>query len=246
MLHTPTGTARRAVGVLAACLAAASLAACAAGSVATPTASLAQDTPAATDSPATSQLPTETAAVTARLETPQAVTPSPAAETAAASEPPGGGGTTTGGDIPDNAVFLHYKDKANGFNVDYVEGWQVSPTADGVSIRDKDSSEIVQVVPGTVDATGYITGTDLPALQATDGYKLKSQDTVKLNGTQVDHIQYDQLAPPDPVTNKRVSSLVDRYYFVGANGLGVLTMSTPKGVDNVDAFRQMAQSFTWR
>jgi hypothetical protein len=191
-------------------------------------------------------LPTESTGVTAAAsETAPAAIQSIAAEPTVASEP-AGGGTTTGGDIPDNAVFLHYKDKTNGFNVDYVEGWQVSPTTDGVAIRDKDSSEIVKIVPGTLDVTGYLDNTDLPALQTTDGYRFLSQDTVVVNGTPVTHVQYQQLAQPDPVTNKRVPSLVDRYYFVGSNGLGVLSMSTPKGVDNVDAFRQMAQSFTWR
>jgi hypothetical protein len=38
---------------------------------------------------------------------------------------------------------------------------------------------------------------------------------------------------------------VDRYYVPGANGLAIVSLSTPKGVDNVDAFRQMIESFKW-
>ncbi|MEA2621475.1 MAG: hypothetical protein QOH61_385 [Chloroflexota bacterium] len=166
--------------------------------------------------------------------------------TAAASvEPEGTGGTTTGGDVPDNAVFLTYKDTNRGFSIQYVEGWQVTPTSDGVDIRDKDSRETVQVVPPVSDIAAYINGTDLPSLQQTDGFQLVKQDTVKVSGKPIDHLSYKQLSPPDPVTGKRQQSIVDRYYVPGTNGMAIVTLSTPEGVDNVDAFRQMIESFTW-
>jgi hypothetical protein len=94
--------------------------------------------------------------------------------------------------------------------------------------------------------TAYVSGTDLPALQQTDGYKLLTQDTVKIHGAQINHLQYEQLSPPDPVTNKRIPSLVDRYYLSSASGLAVISLSTPRKVDNVDAFKQMVESFTWK
>jgi hypothetical protein len=47
------------------------------------------------------------------------------------------------------------------------------------------------------------------------------------------------------VTGKSVASTVDRYYVPGAGSLAVVTLSTPTGVDNVDAFRQMIESFRW-
>lgn len=165
---------------------------------------------------------------------------------AASAEPDASGGTTTGGDIPDNAVFLTYHDAAHPFSIDYVEGWQVTPTGDGVVIRDKDSSETVQILASASDLTAYINATDLPALQATDGYKLMTRDTRKIHGTQIDHLQYEQLSPADPVTNKRIPSLVDRYYIAGAAGLAVISLSTPRKVDNVDAFKQMVDSFGWK
>jgi hypothetical protein len=42
-----------------------------------------------------------------------------------------------------------------------------------------------------------------------------------------------------------VPSTVDRYYVPGPTGLAIVSLATPKGVDNVDAFRQMIESFTW-
>jgi len=157
-----------------------------------------------------------------------------------------GGGSTTGGDIPDNAVFLTYTDATHAFSIVYVEGWQVTPSSDGVTIRDKDSIETVQVVPSVSDVASYISSTDLPALQALPGVTIDSQDTVGVNGQQLSHIAYHAPAPPDPVTGKQVQSTIDRYYVPGPNGqLAVVTLSTPVGVDNVDAFREMIKSFAW-
>jgi hypothetical protein len=156
-----------------------------------------------------------------------------------------GGGTTTGGDIPDNAVFLKYTDAAHHFSIQYVEGWQVTPGSDGVVMRDKDSSEIVQVVPQVSDVATYVTSVDLPQLQALAGFTLDKQDIVTVNGVQLSHIVYHAPSPPDPVTGKQIPSTIDRYYVPGPNGFAIISLSTPDGVDNVDAFRQMINSFTW-
>ncbi len=155
------------------------------------------------------------------------------------------GDTTVGGDIPDNAVFLTYSDASHRFSVQYVEGWQVSPSSTGVQIRDKDSSETIDVQKAVTDVAAYILQTDLPALESKSDFVLKKQDTVTIKGKPYMHLAYGILSPPDPVTAKRVPSTVDRYYVSGPAGLAVISLSTPDGVDNVDAFRQMIESFTW-
>ena len=160
-------------------------------------------------------------------------------------EPIDSGGSTTGGDIPDNAVFLTYRDGSHGFSIEYVEGWQVTPTIEGVLIRDKDSSETVTVVAPVTDIPAYISSTDLPSLQGLPGYTFVSQDTVKVGGVQLNHVVYHAASPPDPVTGKEVPSTIDRYYIPGSAGLAIVTLSTPDGVDNVDAFRTMIGSFNW-
>ena len=167
-----------------------------------------------------------------------------AVEPSASQEPDTGTGTTTG-DVPDNAVFLTYKDPTLGFSIQYVEGWQVTRDPGGVTIRDKDSSELVQVVPPQSDVAGYVSGTDLPALRQQTGFSLIRQDTVRVGTKSFIHLVYDIPSPPDPVTGKQVPSAVDRYYVPGPSGLAVVSLSTPKGVDNVDAFRQMIESFKW-
>jgi hypothetical protein len=186
-------------------------------------------------SPSTVAAPSESAAGSA----------SPAPSENASQEPDTGAGTATG-DVPDNAVFLTYSDPALGFSIQYVEGWQVRKAADGVIIADKDSSETVKVVSGVSDVAAFVSGTDLPGLTATTGFKLNKQDSVKIGGQSLVHLAYRIPSPPDPVTGKQVPSTVDRYYVPGASGLAVVTLSTPNGVDNVDAFRQMIESFRWK
>ncbi len=187
------------------------------------------------------------AAPTASLGTTATPAPSvasvPAAAPSPASQEPDSG--PAAGDVPDNAVFLNYKDTAHGFSIQYVEGWLVTPTTDGVGIRDKDSSELVQVVAPQADVAGYVSGTDVPALRAEAGFKLLKQDTVSVKGQDLVHLTFEIPSPPDPVTGKQVPSTVDRYYVPGSTGLAMVSLSTPKGVDNVDAFRQMIESFKW-
>jgi hypothetical protein len=197
---------------------------------------------------AVSPSPAGTAAITA---TPGAATAAPAGATASAAAAstdtpaPETGGGTTSGDIPDNAVFLTFHSANPTFSIQYVEGWQVTPQAGGVVIRDKDSSETVATVAPPADVPGYVATTDLPALRALPGFKLVKQDTVKVGSATYVHLVYDVPAPPDPVTGKQVPSTVDRYYVPGPTALAVVSLSTPNGVDNVDAFRQMIQSFAW-
>jgi hypothetical protein len=175
--------------------------------------------------------------------------PDPSADASAApgdSQAPDAGGGTTVGDVPDNAVFLTYQQASLGFSIQYVEGWQVTTQADGVVVHDKDSSEAVTVVAPTSDVAAYISSTDLPALQGQTGFKLIKQDTVKVGSSSYHHLVYHVLSPADPVTGKQVPSSVDRYYVPGTSQLAIVSLSTPDGVDNVDAFRQMIESFKWK
>jgi hypothetical protein len=164
--------------------------------------------------------------------------------TASTTPAPESGGRTSSGDIPDNAVFLTFRGGQPAFGIQYVEGWQVTRLKDGVVIRDKDSSETVEIRP-TADVAGTISAVDLPALGVEQGFQLIRQDVVKVGAGSYSHLEYHILAPADPVTGKRVPSTVDRYYVPGPSALAVISLSTPDGVDNVDAFRQMIESFTW-
>ena len=200
---------------------------------------------AAVSAPAAGPVVTRGPTATASSATTDPTESTPPEAIPSQSQAPDTGGGTSHGDIPDNAVFLTYHGTNPAFSIQYVEGWQVSRQPDGVVIRDKDSSETVSIVAPQADVPGYVASMDLPALQAQPPFKLIKQDTVKVDGSSYVHLVFHLPAPPDPVTGKQVPSTIDRYYVPGPNGLAIVSLSTPDGVDNVDAFRQMIQSFRW-
>jgi hypothetical protein len=57
---------------------------------------------------------------------------------------------------------------------------------------------------------------------------------------------YSRFSAPDPVTGKRLRIVIDRYEFAHGGKVAVVDLATPVGVDNVDAYRMISQSFQWQ
>jgi hypothetical protein len=55
-----------------------------------------------------------------------------------------------------------------------------------------------------------------------------------------------RLGNPNPVTGKRPQLIIDRYVYGRAGRVAVLDLATPRGVDNVDAYRLISHSFRWQ
>jgi hypothetical protein len=114
-----------------------------------------------------------------------------------------------------------------------------------VAITDKDSAETVAVVTGNTHPQAMARA-DLSRLtRGSKSFHLISSRVEALPAGPSVRAQYRTLSPKDPVTGKRVPVLVDRYYISGHGKEAVLTLQTPRGVDNVDAFRLIAHSFRW-
>src|SRR5437879_8008192 len=58
-------------------------------------------------------------------------------------------------------------------------------------------------------------------------------------------VTYITESRPNQVTGKRVELHVDRYYLWKNGRIAVVDLGTPVGVDNVDAYRLMIESFRW-
>jgi hypothetical protein len=222
------------------------VAACSSGPSAASGAAGATVTPVAPASSSLGAFPAASAPVASSPTGASSAPPSDPASGPVASETPEpqGGSGAASGDVPDNAVFLTYRDAVQRFAIQYVESWQVRTAADGVRISDKDSSEIVDVVSAGDAAAA--SAADLAALRALPGFSLVRHDRVKVNALTLDHLVYHLPSDPDPVTGKQVATTVDRYAVPGHGVVAFVALSTPDGVDNVDAFRQMIESFAWR
>ncbi len=175
---------------------------------------------------------------------PQSTQPSSAASTTATPET--ANDASPSGDIPDNATFLTYQGPK--YSLQYVEGWARESLAnDGVRFADKDSFVSVTLAPvpsGNILQYASAQGA-LDSAQEFQQFKKTATKAATLPAGQAALLTFQGLAAPDPVTGKRVTLDVNRYYIMGTKSLAILTEATPSGVDNVDAFAQIAQSFSW-
>ena len=161
----------------------------------------------------------------------------------AAASPTAGdtpGTVPAGGDIPDNVVWLNYA--GSGFSIQYPEGWVRNATANGVTFSDKDSAIAVTVKSGPAPTKDSVTSD----VRAIAGAKITAvaHDMALPAGGAI-KLTYEVDGAPDPVTGKKPHLTVDRYVINGPGHTAVLDLGAQVGVDNVDAYLQIAKSFKW-
>ncbi len=120
------------------------------------------------------------------------------------------------GDIPDNQTFLLFSDPTAGYSIRYPEGWARRGSGADVTFQEKANAIHIVVRKGAPHGK--------PGVKST----------------------YTRLSAPDPVTGKRLRLVIDRYEYGSKGKVAVLDLATPVGVDNVDAYRMISQSFEWR
>jgi len=144
------------------------------------------------------------------------------------------------GDIPDNQAFVVLTDPAAGYSIKYPEGWAQSGGGKRVVIRDKNNIIRVLVRPGGLPTAAAVSR-ELAGVRvetAPASHRLPSGRAVK--------VVYSTQSAPNAVTGKRVTLVVDRYYLAHGAKQAIVDLGTPQGVDNVDAYRLMIESFRWR
>jgi hypothetical protein len=146
------------------------------------------------------------------------------------------------GDIPDNQVFLTFRNAAAGYSMKYPEGWAQQGFGKQVTFRDKNN--IVRIVIGNGPAPSEArVRSDVRALTGASVQSPPKRMT--LAGKPAFKVSYSTESAANPVTGKRVKLVVDRYYLWKGGRTAVVDLGTPVGVDNVDAYRLMTESFRW-
>jgi hypothetical protein len=151
------------------------------------------------------------------------------------------------GDIPDNQAFVAYSPPSADYSVKVPEGWARSAAGGAVTFTDKLNS--IRMEEGA--ATGGPSAaaarrTELPQLaKQAKGFKPGSVSVVKRTSGPAVRITYLATSLPDPVTGKTRTNAVERYLFVRNGKEVVLTLSGPKGADNVDPWKLVTDSLTW-
>jgi hypothetical protein len=151
------------------------------------------------------------------------------------------------GDIPDNQVFVRFSPDGSDFSVRVPEGWARSTVGTAVSFTDKLNTIQMQELPaGPALNVKAAKQTELPKLAHTvKGFKPGTVTTVTRPAGHAVRITYLATAKPNPVTGKGGTNAVERYVFFHNGKELVLTLSGPKGADNVDPWRIVTSSVRW-
>ncbi len=163
------------------------------------------------------------------------------------AEAPSDAQSAATGDIPDNQAFLTFTDPSAGYSIRYPEGW--TRTSGSSEVTFKDRANVINVAVATAAAP-------TPAAAAAAVARMRSTDPtiaaggapqrVTIDGSPVVKVTYTRLSKPDPVTGKRLPITIDRYEYASGGKTAIVDLGTPKGVDNVDAYRMISRSFRWR
>jgi hypothetical protein len=122
----------------------------------------------------------------------------------------------------------------------------VQETASGVSILDKNNLVRIALSRGSTPTTASVQ-TQLAALKrATPTLTASTAREISLKSGPAVKATYTTQSAPNPVTGKQVTLTVDRYELARAGRVAVIDLGTPVGVDNVDAYKRMIESFKWR
>ena len=153
---------------------------------------------------------------------------------------------TATGDVPDNQVFLTFSNRAAGYSIKYPEGWAQRGSGRVVVFQDKNNLVRITVSPATTPSIGSVKAAMKRLAKVSPSLRFASATAVVLRGSSAVKVVYSTRSAPNPVTGKRVELVVDRYYVSHAGRVAVVDLGTPRGVDNVDAYRLMIESFRWR
>jgi hypothetical protein len=150
------------------------------------------------------------------------------------------------GDIPDNQVYVVFSNARGGYSIKYPEGWAQSGSGDRVTFYDKNNLVRTVIQSGGAPTLAQVS-TELKVLKAsTPSLRFRSPQRVQISGRPAIKVIYTTESAPNPVTNKRVQLTVDRYYLAQGGKRAIVDLGSPVGVDNVDGYRLMVQSFRWK
>lgn len=152
------------------------------------------------------------------------------------------------GDIPDNQAFVAYAPPGGNFSVKVPEGWSRSTAGGATTFTDKLNAIRLETAPANAALTVRdARQSELPKLAKTvKGFRPGTVTTVTRKAGPAVKITYLAGARADPVTGKSRVDDVERYVFF-KNGKDVtLTLSGPTGADNVDPWRIVTDSVTFR
>jgi hypothetical protein len=151
------------------------------------------------------------------------------------------------GDIPDNQAFVRYTPPSGGFSVKVPEGWAQRTSGGAIVFTDKLNAIRIESRSAAAPLTAKTArSAEMARLAgAVKGFKAGNVSTVTRNAGTAVRITYLASAPANSVTGKAGIDAVERYVFFHKGKDVILTLSGPKGADNVDPWRLVTDSVRW-
>ncbi|MEU1032173.1 hypothetical protein ABZ402_26255 [Streptomyces mirabilis] len=185
----------------------------------------------------------------------------PPAASHASSGSGSGSATTTGagaapaptesnppGDIPDNQAYVVFRPSGGAFTVKVPEGW--ARTGQGGATVFTDKLNRVEIATASASSAPTVTSVGsevVPRLRGQvpkfDGPKVSQ---VNRHAGSAVLLKYQGDSAADPVTGKVVRDAFERYAFYRQGHEVDLTLSGPVNADNVDPWRIVTDSFSWK
>jgi hypothetical protein len=150
------------------------------------------------------------------------------------------------GDIPDNQNFLTFANAKAGYSIRYPEGWARSGAGRDVTFRDKNNLVHIVIARGGAPRVAAVRAELAKLQRSSPTLRARAPQRVTIRGTPMVKVVYTTRSAPNPVTGKRVTLVVDRYELARNGTRARVDLGTPRGVDNVDGYRMMIESFRWR
>lgn len=155
------------------------------------------------------------------------------------------------GDIPDNQVYVAYRPTGGsytGFTLKVPEGWARTSQGDTTAFTDKlNTVKITAASASGAPTSGSVTEAVVPQLRSqVQKFSSPKVSEVTRHAGRVVLLTYQGDSAKDPVTGKVVRDAFERYAFYRAGHEVDLTLSGPVKADNVDPWRIVSDSFTWR
>jgi hypothetical protein len=149
------------------------------------------------------------------------------------------------GDIPDTQNFLTLTASRLRVSMLYPEGWTVQEGASRVTISDKNNLVRISLSNGPAPTTASVRSQLAALARSTPTLTAGTPKAISLKSGPAVKATYTTQSAPNPVTGKRVTLTVDRYVLAHGGRVAIVDLGTPVGVDNVDAYRRMIESFKW-
>ncbi|MGW4980031.1 hypothetical protein [Streptomyces mirabilis] len=170
------------------------------------------------------------------------------ATTAGAGAAPAPTESNPPGDIPDNQAYVAFRPSGGAFTVKVPEGW--ARTGQGGATVFTDKLNRVEIATASASSAPTVTSVGsevVPRLRGQvpkfDGPKVSQ---VNRHAGSAVLLKYQGDSAADPVTGKVVRDAFERYAFYRQGHEVDLTLSGPVNADNVDPWRIVTDSFSWK